>query len=275
MTLLHAFTILISLYVLLCFLSVTHAAPLEERGLGARGYSVTREGPALKPWPGNTLVYCFQDPSIKPLFDAGWAIWESKPGFPVQRREVDCATANKRTTLIVSSNTNKKLATTVGFKDSSQTMTIDLSAKVGTNDMAVNLAHEIGHALGLYHEHQKPTARNFIRVNCINLADYDKFANSETYKDYMDVLCTNQFAASRAGFTAYDVLPFAEDYPALSDGDAIDWSSIMLYGSNFGGKKLMGVGPRQNVMTKMNGDTWRGNRVPSDGDIAQLRRLYS
>ncbi|KAL1965325.1 hypothetical protein VTN77DRAFT_5762 [Rasamsonia byssochlamydoides] len=91
----------------------------------------------------------------------------------------------------------------------------------------------------------------------------------------MNELCSDKSEASRVGLSAYDLLPMSSDYPTDSDGNAIDWDSIMLYGSNFGGKRLLEVGPRKNVMTKMDGDTWKGNKVPSDGDIAQLRRLYS
>jgi uncharacterized protein (TIGR02145 family) len=104
------------------------------------------------------------------------------------------------------------------------------------------IIHEIGHAVGLIHEHSRTDRDNYIKMNWINI--YGNFP-----KDFMQ-------------FWKMGSSKFIEGF---------DFNSVMLYSSkimNSSGKEVV-------VMTKLNGDTWEGQRAClSPGDLNIIEELY-
>lgn len=175
-------------------------------------------------------------------------------------------------------------------------MTIDDLALDGHPRTQVGvIAHEIGHAWGLQHEHQRPdfwsqaryggTGEQLIEFNCNNLHDYDEMVSVHGQDRTDNVFCISQIASSEAetatpgetGFSASQYLPIVDrsktEYP--SSGTEIDWDSIMMYSGDASGKKLPnGMGAV--VMSKV-GDplTLLPNNIsPSPKDIANLLFMY-
>lgn len=104
-----------------------------------------------------------------------------------------------------------------------------------------NTIHEIGHALGLFHEQSRADRDNFVTVNFGNILQGSE-NNFQTYS-----------VLGRQGFQI----------------DSFDWNSIMLYGSN---DFSNGNGP---TITRKNGSTFNVNRdVLSSVDTYTINRMY-
>lgn len=72
------------------------------------------------------------------------------------------------------------------------------------------LAHELGHTIGLDHEHARPDAAQWIDFHCGNLQDYEqinaKIAQSKS-GDTMEEACKSRTVAIKHGFSAFAYLP--------------------------------------------------------------------
>jgi hypothetical protein len=174
------------------------------------------------------------------------------------------------------------------------------SFSVGNRDPIMNIAHEIGHAWGLYHEHQ-----NFMRwktspehsggqstwagytgdkfhtnrFNCKNLKDYEtklaeviaKAGSDSTDKETM---CTSQVVAGRYKFSAMEWLP--HNLVGMKADPLYDPDSLMLYPSRAGGKGDASEtsDSRLVVLTYADGSEIPVRQGPSDWDISRLVDLY-
>jgi hypothetical protein len=87
----------------------------------------------------------------------------------------------------------------------------------------------------------------------------------------IDQLCTSADVARNHKFSALDIL--ADDDGKELSSDPVDWNSIMIYGSEAGGKED-GNGGREVVMTKKDGTTFGYNIVPSQKDIDAVHTIY-
>lgn len=125
----------------------------------------------------------------------------------------------------------------VGMRDQKQSVNI---TRVNISDRCKvgAIMHEIGHTVGLYHEHQRPGRDEVIKIHWDNIK-----------------------ADKRKSFTLR----------SRATADSIDFESIMMYGSF----STLSVEKGKPVMTKHNGETWKKQRERlSEGDLWKLRELY-
>ncbi|WYZ42084.1 hypothetical protein EsH8_V_000979 [Colletotrichum jinshuiense] len=254
-----------------------------------------RPGAGDKPsylWPDKTISYCFdttdsRDKLEEPLelaFNMWAAAFEDGTGglnrlvykYSMVAEPGTACTGNSQRDkiLVVSHNDLGVHATSVGrppldarrpdFKGPE--MKLSTRDDVGQLNIVANFAHEVGHAWGLYHEHQNPlfwrypygtSSDNILEGtvfgdywDCTALKDYwivrgkitqEKGTGEEAQQIMRDV-CQKQSAASNWSFSAADWLPIKANYRYSSgvpnfgaDYTHVDWDSIMLYPSGAGG----------------------------------------
>ncbi|KAH9810524.1 hypothetical protein Tdes44962_MAKER10417, partial [Teratosphaeria destructans] len=198
--------------------------------------------------------------------------------------------------------------TTTGYRygsaEAGQHALVFCEAKPGeegawTRPFAVrSLMHELGHAVGLTHEHQRVDRGEWLWFYCRRLAAYKQlkedgtlmidakamFEEEATEKERFELVCQIQEYAQ-----AYlpDALPYIkgnnmadprfETYEASSQ---FDFDSIMIYNSYPGGGKV-GTSKDWVLTRKSDGSpVWMGGEQDpskaaiSEGDVARVKQLY-
>lgn len=238
----------------------------------------------LKPWPESRLSWCLaadlRDAQFEDLMSQAWAKWNSAIGGPRRSKltvsyEGLCTESKNDGYLHVFLTTEKRAATTLGYKKAgyddkgmpNQLMYFDKSSDWGTGNSASNLAHELGHAFDLLHEHQKYSAWHsdliggrpnpLLKFNCENLADYDQF---EKDGKPMDQLCKSMFMSQSWGFSASEFLSYPQSR-THGQSASFDFDSIMIYGSTAGAKTV--DGKKQPTLTKWDGTLIASVKEPS------------
>jgi len=261
-----------------------------ETHLAKRAYPL--DSPVAGPWPGAKIIYCFDGDearthlqSVIPRAFKLWLAADLNPAFKMEEGKDDyCTAANKASYLTVMYNNQQKLSTIQGHIYSSNpehasTTNLDPSDGFATGSGVANVAHELGHAFGFGHEHQRPSlwsadfggnaapGREQLLFNCENLLDYAAF---QAKGANMASLCKSVQAARNVKFSALDMIA---DYSGKEvRTDPVDWKSIMIYGSKAGGKTVNG--DRAITLTKKDGSTFDYNTVPSKTDIEAVHDYY-
>ena len=178
-------------------------------------------------WPNRTVYYTI-DPNLVSQSRVNDAIkhWSYRFSF-VQR--------TSESNYIYFTDENDGCHSSVGMVGGKQKLWLDNDCTTG------NAIHEIGHALGLFHEQSRSDRDTYITVNWSNI-ESGKSGNFQTYIE--------------SGSSGFDHLP-------------MDWNSIMMYDSYSFSKN------GSPTMTRKDGTTWtRQRKGLSAGDIATINRMY-
>ena len=132
---------------------------------------------------------------------------------------------------------NNRLGASVGHKKSYKYW--DHSVNVGTAYLTNPkvLQHEIGHVLGMQHEHQRPDRDSYLQFNCSNLQGFSDawtaYKNAYPFTATQEKLCNDWDTALQFKFTG--VYPFIKGKASPSEqvlvSSLYDSHSIMHYPS--------------------------------------------
>lgn len=243
-------------------------------------------------WPERTIYYCFDNVGVVDrarLYSFLRSAWVC---FPLvgQRQGISCtetkatrqaewqvqltgfafrlgseAQCNQDRHLRIRTNSRQQASTTVGYRTGNPpVLNFDMAPTYGKLNTLANLVHELGHAWGLMHEHQRPSiwtgvtggtavpGQQLVQFDCNNLADWERTRtnklnelnqNVQAADAYMAGLCNSWGDAAAVGFSAFDYLPLSNvgtggaGNGMYTEGGAVDWDSIMIYGSRVGGAR--------------------------------------
>ena len=199
-------------------------------------------------WPDGRLPYRFIGALAAPDTDAERAlrdtviaamqIWEDEVGVDFVHD------TNPLTPYVVQIEGLETMTGTgsspIGFGSSDHVVRFNL----GDATMRTAL-HELGHTLGLFHEHTRPDRDDYIvyHEECVEVT-----ADSDPRHNF-----------TKASTSSFGHGPF-------------DFDSVMLYSS---GAFAVASPPGCFTLTRLNGSTFSGGQDLSDGDIAAVRTLYA
>ncbi|KAK5119449.1 hypothetical protein LTR85_007549 [Meristemomyces frigidus] len=164
------------------------------------------------------------------------------------------------------------------------------------------MMHELGHVMGLAHEHQRKDRGNVLRFVCSNIEGYDEavtkaLADEEVLfdddlddKDRTSLICgdatfAQHYFPAALSFIRGDFMQTPTDdnrWQYYGASPTLDTESIMIYNSDLGAKKpgtdnykdwvMYQKGSRKPVWT--GGDRDPTKCAPSAGDIERVKQLY-
>ncbi|HVI47222.1 MAG TPA: M12 family metallopeptidase [Chitinophaga sp.] len=188
---------------------------------------------ASRHWPSDTLVYQLDSTlNTQQKNDVAKAMKMWSDSTPVRFR----VRKTKETAYVLIRNSSGNSAT-LGYTGRLQYVNIARSQEVG------RYAHELGHALGLFHEHTRKDRDDYVIIDFDNIqAGYEH--NYDIYSGY----------DTSKGFEV----------------DTLDFGSVMMYGSYY-----FAIDGSKPTMMKKDSSTFNVQRVaPSASDYRAMRHMY-
>lgn len=178
-------------------------------------------------WPNRTIYYAI-DPDLSSQSRVTDAIkhWSYRFSFVPRTTEAN---------YIYFTDEDDGCHSSIGMVGGQQKLWLDNDCTTG------NAIHELGHAIGLFHEQSRSDRDTYITVNWANI-ESGKSGNFNTYVE--------------SGDAGFDHLP-------------MDWNSVMMYDSYSFSKNGSAT------MTRKDGTTWtRQRKGLSAGDVSTINRMY-
>jgi len=173
-------------------------------------------GDFIKFWPKGIIYYEFA-PNMTSVYRTaviqGMNMWSSTTGV-----EFKVAHTGNRVYIQYNENSN---SSELGYMKSGKQILNLANAIPGV------AAHELGHAMGLIHEHQRANRDNHINIHTNNIKitkrhNYNKVASSMSYKDEMDY-------NSIMMYSSYNSFAKDETKPTMSKKDGSTWAAQRYY----------------------------------------------
>ncbi|KAJ5577239.1 hypothetical protein N7535_004165 [Penicillium sp. DV-2018c] len=279
-------------FLILTFLSINvpvlassrawQPALVDKPGLNRRWATIPSQSSTGKtePWPDRKITYCLDDESfgdgkdkdknkkkMRKAIHNAHKLWKQSglsDDFKISEGADEFCkdNGNRKQFLLVpvhdprlsEKSTNDGATTTLSFR-----------TDIGMLDTVPNIAHELGHAWGLHHEHQNAYfwssdvvagqdgtvfgPANNGNWKCEHLKDYADFADGKYVGGVgtqwgrvysREELCNSYTLASTVQFSAAEYLPFLAgsidvEISSAAGVGSVDWDSIMIYPSGAGG----------------------------------------
>ncbi|KAM0187754.1 hypothetical protein ACHAPA_011117 [Fusarium lateritium] len=275
---------------------------------------------AVRRWPDKTLTYAFAnreaEDKLTGIFAGANEMWgelrENGNGFKYTKIGIKDCEKKRAECLVINYNDKGYLSTTVGVQPVDKNngyfgpvMHLSDKEHVGNLDATVNAAHELGHAWGLWHEHQNPNFWHTSEFNergwishfhgeifetkdykCENFNDYEEshermIKYNQGLKDEdkanaisVESLCRSPATARKFRFSAMEWAPQAN--VGREPDSSYDAASLMLYPSGAGGKgdARRGSDNRLPILTYPDGLPISLREGPSPKDVSKLLDIY-
>ncbi|KAF8471759.1 hypothetical protein BDZ91DRAFT_473579 [Kalaharituber pfeilii] len=229
----------------------------------ARGLSIFADSTDRK-WPNANIIYKYQNADaeneLKEWVDKAIGYWKTASPF-LRFTQLPTNEPHKPGTMMVQMTSGAGACwAPVGWcKDCYLTMQLDtLNCNIAT------YVHEFGHAIGLYHEHQRPDRDEFMNFNCSALADYHTYGTDSSS-------CPGEPEKCCADATCYGWACSFAHINYLDYHGPLDLKSVMIYQEY---SFSAGYYPTLSGINGHEVPAWE-QEIPSDGDKTRICEIYN